>query len=498
MGEHICADRMVILYETRYTKLLGFGEKMSKVKNIGFIKSLKKISHRFSSLDRNTKLAVSLLAVLLLVGSWAFFFSKRNTSVTAPLLSNQASSSDVSADSPALKATLSYLEGVVEQKNDRGEWTTASQDVQFSNGMCIRTSGASSRAVVSFEDGSEIRLDASTEVSFDRLTQNQITIRQESGYAYHRVTGSSSRKYNVVTDNAQYESLGTAFRTIASGDEEAIEVFQSTVSETTSNKSAGEGQKLIAKSNAQPEKSGSIEQLDIENIKKDPFIIWNRERDQKSDTFKNNLGFLKDFDGPTIEISEPAENESVEVEEGATTGKINIKGKTEPKSTLSVQSKSITGSSPVTITINDDGSFETGEIQGVIGTSLFEFTAKDRLGNKTVKTVTYVFKRQVEVQEQGITLTIDKSDKKRTVTLSWSLVGISTPDGVHVLRTEDGLKPTETDLYKTITSKTTSTLTISYDDLDSTKTYNFVVCRYLEDQDSCDEFSNRASISLSE
>lgn len=470
---------------------------MGKLHSVGLLRSLKKIGRRISRFDRNTKLALSLVIVLVIVGTWALVFSKKNNTSLASIVGNDRSATE-RTESPTMKATLTYIEGVVEQKNERGEWSTATQDNSFINGTGLRTSGASSRAVVSFEDGSEIRLDASTEVSFERLSQDQVTIKQDSGYIYSRVTGSSSRKFNVITTNAQYESLGTAFRTSASGDEEAVEVFQSTVSETTSNKSAGEGQKLIVKSNARPEKNGTIEQIDIENLKKDQFIVWNRERDQKSDTFKSNLGYLKDFDGPTIDITEPTEGSSIDVENGATASKVNIKGKTEPKTTLTVQSKSVSGGSVVTVTVKDDGSFETGELDGIVGSSVFEFLAKDRVGNKTTKTVTFVFKRPVSVQEQGITLTAAKSEKKRTVTLSWSLVGISTPDGVHILMTDNGLKPTESDIYKEITKASTSSFDISYDALDSSKTYNFVVCRYLNDQDKCDEFSNRASITLSE
>jgi hypothetical protein len=438
-------------------------------------------------MDRNTKLAVSLVAVLVVVGMWAVIFHQ-NKAASPIAKSENTNTTEATVDTKDIPTKITYITGVVEVRDERGEWTKAEKDMPLRTGMGLRTTGAASRAIATLDDGTTIRLDANTEAGFKSLSEAQISIEQESGYVYNRIVSSTSRKYEVITENAQFESVGTAFRTIASGDEEAVEVFQNSVKETIKNKTVQEGERLVAKSTNNSAQEGKITKIDIEKLKEDDFITWNRELDSQDDKFKSNLGFLKDFDGPKIDITDPAAGTTIEVTADSPLGGVSIKGKTESKTKLTVQSKSLSGSAPVEVIVQPDGTFDSGILTGPIGTSVFEFIAKDEVGNTTKLNVNYVFKKQVSLQQQGIALTVKEQDGKAI--LEWGLVGMTTPNGVKVLYAEG----TDELTYKNDAKETVSSgsLTTTISGLNKNKTYSFAVCRYNVDTDSCDVFSNTA------
>lgn len=448
---------------------------------------------RFSKLSRNTKLVASLMTVLVLVGVTTIVF--RNGAVpTTDNLASKEIQVEEAASVPTIEAILTHIEGVVEYRDDKGEWSTAQKDSKILKNTAIRTTGASSRATVTFQDGSIIRLDAATEVAFETLSETRIMIMQASGYVYNRVVSAPERSFIVQTDHAQFQSVGTAFRTISTGDEESVEVFHSSVKETGLNGTAKEGEKFTAKHNNNPDKNGTVEKLDIELLKQDSFIVWNREQDKQNPNFKSSLGFLNDLDGPTITISEPTASSTIEMDGESSQGSTIIKGKTEPKAKLTVQSKSLGGSAPIEVTVQPDGSFDTGTLTAPIGTSVFEFVAKDTVGNKTIVNVSYVFKRKTVVQEQGIALTAKIVDD--SVKLEWGLVGISTPDGIKIMY-DDEPEITFEDDAKVLSDKGT-TYSIKTSELTAGKTFYFSVCRYSKVTGLCDLYSNEVELLIPE
>jgi hypothetical protein len=70
---------------------------------------------------------------------------------------------------------------------------------------------------------------------------------------------------------------------------------------------------------------------------------------------------------------------------------------------------------------------------------------------------------------------------------------MTTPDGVKVLYHE-GTEELEYKDAKTIVASGTTTTTIS--GLNKNKTYSFAVCRYNKDADTCDVFSNTATLTI--
>jgi hypothetical protein len=448
-------------------------------------------------LNRNAKLAIILVAILCIVGVWAVI-AQRSDNTQSDAISEMTTSESIpeASDADARSAKLVYEVGVVEQRDELGEWTDAIESAEFISGMALRTVGANSRAIIEFTDGSIMRLDANTEITFDQITTSRIKIEQESGYAYNRVIDGSAITYQVLTKSAQFEAKGTAFRTIATGDEEAVEVYQSSVRETINNKTVKEGQKLVAKNNVNPGADGTVSQIDIELLKEDDFVVWNREQDKSNNAFKTKLGFLTDFDGPKIDVTDPIAGSSIQVGQSESSGTVSIKGMTEKGTKLTVQSKSMTGSSPVDVTVGDDGNFDTGSISAPIGNSIFEFVAKDRVGNTTKFTVSYTFKRQVTTQQQGIVLVADTTTDSSKISLKWSLVGISTPDGLKILRVKGDAEDLENTDVHSDAAAGDSTWSEPITPSMKGDTYSYAVCRFNTATNACDITSNTVTVTI--
>ncbi len=446
----------------------------------------------FKNLPKNTKLSMALILLLVLVGFWAVLF---NENTTQEMAQNDEETVTELETAPAMKAVLSLTEGVVEIRYDQNaDWQDTKPDMAVDPDANVRTVGASSRAIIKLEDGSEIRIDANTEIVFESLTESRIVVAQKTGYLYNRITASTKRIYGVHTTNAQFQAVGTAFRTIANGDEEAVEVYQNSVKETSINLSASEGEKLTIKNPAKPSVEKTKEKLSIQLLKDDEFIVWNRELDKKNPDFSSSLGFLSDFDGPTIDIADPAAGSTIQIETEASEGTVNIKGKTEARASLTVESKSQNGSSPVAVSVNPDGSFETGSITAPVGNSVFEFVAKDRVGNESKLNITYTFARKATVQEQALLFSVTSSDKK--LNFEWQLVGLTAPEGLKIIGSQTNNPKLGSDkTYATVTSGTAISVDIDKD-FKSGKTYYFRLCRYISSTDTCDEYSNEVSIKI--
>ncbi len=441
------------------------------------------------NMSRTTVLALSLSFILILVGLWAIFFNKITTEQMAhtddPVIEQIETA-------PTMGAVVSLREGVVEYSTD-GLWDKVTDNAEIIAGMSVRTTGASSRVVITLDDGSVIRLDANTEISFETLTAARVVVKQESGYVYSRVVPSETRDYLVMTENALFESVGTAFRTIASGDEEAVETFESVVHEANSNLSAEEGEKLTVINNANPSTNKTVVRMNIETLKSDAFISWNRELDNKDNNFKNSLGFLSDIIGATVEITEPVNASTYEVTAKDGAGLVSFKGKTEAGSTLTVQSKSTTSGAVTTVEVGADGIFTTPEVIAPLGLSVFEFVSKDKVGNVNTTSITLNVIEKTTTQKQVITLT--GTEKNDGHAFNWSLEGVTDSDGVQFIFAQT---PKAQFGDPTTTSEKVSSGADKKTILNSefTGDWYFKVCRYIKESNSCDVYSNEVKVSF--
>jgi len=438
---------------------------------------------------RSIALAAALSFILIISGIFALAFDKTTTTQTDEIASSEVEELETAEP---LMATVTLSSGVIEYKTD-GIWTDVTENLEIFTGMTLKTTGAASKAIITLEDGSEIRLGADTEIKLETLTVARVVVVQDDGHVYNRVVPSEGRSYVVQTENAQFQSVGTAFQTIASGDEEAVEVYQSSVRETTTNIRAEEGDKLTVKNFSDPNKDEKVEKIDIEQLKDNTFITWNRELDLQNETFKASLGFLSDYDGPSVSVTEPAAGAALDVESDTTEGTVQIKGNTEKNAKLTVQSKSQAGSSPIDVVVGDDGNFVTPVLNAPLGTSVFEFVATDKVGNKATTNISYTFRKQTVVQEQGIALSVNDDDPDELV-FEWGLAGMTTPDGVKLVYSKNTNPTYDEDSSKYISSGSSTTLDTNK--LKSGETYYFRVCRYDDVNDKCDVYSNQVSVEI--
>jgi hypothetical protein len=391
------------------------------------------------SLNRNTILAGSLALILLVVGTLSLVLTRQNNQD----LSNEEVVT-INQESEKLGAAILLSEGTLQTKPiDSGDWEDATTETEIGQGTAIRTVGASSRAVIAFDDGSALRLDANSEAELESVTVDRIVIKHISGYTYNRVLPSEKLTYVVTSEDAQYEALGTAFKTATTGDEQSVEVYHSKVVETGLNVTPEAGEKLTVINKPKPSENGKIEKLDIEKVKSDPFLQWNRELDEKDENYKASLGFLSDITGPEVTLNSN-DGDVTLLEPSAAEGTIEISGSTESGAKLTVLSKSKSGATPVDVTVGSDGKFTTPVLSAPLGDSVFEFIATDRVGNKTTKTVRITFQRKsqpVAGNAVSFILTAVKDSDKKKISISWKLNGIETPDGVKLVYSKSA-KPT--------------------------------------------------------
>lgn len=473
------------------TKVLNVFD-IIKSKTIAGLKFMKpkNLKKQFLKLSRNAKLSIILGLILLVVGIVAFSLSSNGTGNFA----NETVNDENNEQTSTTTAKIALIEGTLQTKNDKGEWEDIDVTYEPTEGKSLRTVGATSRSSIELGDSSTVRLDANSEIQFDSLDENRILIKQISGYVYNRVSDSPDRTYILHTEDAQYESLGTAFKTSATGDEQAVEVYHSVVHETSTNEKPGEGQKLTVKSRVSPSSDGKIEKLDIEIVKNDAFIEWNLNLDKQNEAYRDKLGFLKDTDSPEINITSHTEGQTILIEPNAAEGTIEFSGTTEKSASLTAQSKSLSGSQPVAVTVGADGAFKTPVLIAPVGSSVFEFVVKDRTGNTTTKNIRISFQRKSQpVESDAITLSVSVSSTK--VNASWAYSGsITAKDGV-VLVWSKNKNPT----YGGSTSekiKTGNSASIDLSKFESDETYYFRVCEYNKSTDKCGTYSNEVSLKI--
>ena len=258
---------------------------------------------------RNRKAAITGFFVAVLAIGGAVFFLQGNTTEegsTPDVVQNSEQAPQVFVQG----AVITDLNGTVEYNVGEG-WNEVEPGQDLQEGHQLRTLD-DSRAVVSLDDGSAIRLDSDTVITVVSLTTADVTIQNETGQVYSRVTESDTRVYTVNVGEDEYQALGTAYKTVNDTEEKGVEVYHSKVKATDSEKEekeVGEGEAFFSKS-SDPELVDKVSKLDLEKLKDDEFLKWNQEKDKSEKEFSDKLGFIKDIDQPKDGDSEPAATSS--------------------------------------------------------------------------------------------------------------------------------------------------------------------------------------------
>ena len=198
-------------------------------------------------------------------------------------------------------AAITAVEGTVEYDTGSG-WVAVEQGVNLNESDSLRTL-ENSRAIITLDDGSAIRLDSNSTVTMTKLTVDEVTVDNDGGQVYTRIAPSETRKFYVYIDDQPFMALGTAYRTTNITDEQGVEVYQSTVKTMDAQEqeiNVAEGEAFFVKSKI-AEQVDKISKLDIEKLKDDDFLKWNKSLDENEKEFADKLGFLVDIDQPKKE-----------------------------------------------------------------------------------------------------------------------------------------------------------------------------------------------------
>ena len=182
----------------------------------------------------------------------------------------------------SLGAEIVWVEGGVEYKQGESDWTRASVDVELAEGDSVETL-ADGRAIINFDDGSAIRLDNKTRIVISSLQPEHVSIQNEAGQVYARVT-KSVRIFDIQAGETIYESLGTAYKTINKEEQKGVEVYESKVKVIDRDKNetiVEEGNKYLLENKADDKIENKLVKISEADIAKDVFVIWNQEQDKK-------------------------------------------------------------------------------------------------------------------------------------------------------------------------------------------------------------------------
>ncbi len=394
--------------------------------------------------------------------------------------SNPVENADDALDEPisaviSIQAiTLVELEGTAEiseitETLAGATFSELKKDDEIKENQFVRTAD-SSRAIIAFDDGTEVRLDSSTTIYIDTANAESIEITLGIGEIFSRVTESSNRTFKTNTSNDSYTALGTAFTTIQNENFEGIESYENKV-KTADQTTVDEGEAYLRDKNTSDDPI--LSKLDLEKVKTDEFLLWNRDRDLSKDEYKDKLGFLKDFEGPKLAVSAPSNNLNTEAE------KVTVKGITDKDAKVTINGVEVS-------VAGDSGGFNHS-ISLVVGANKIALVATDPAGNTSKKNLTVTRKEKVVEETPNITLVGETGTTG--IDLSWSLKeGVEAPDGYKVVYST-GVTP----VYGTDASQFSDDLGTVLPKKDG-KQYKIRICIYDADANKCANYSNEVKV----
>lgn len=210
--------------------------------------------------NRKNNRIIKILLLLVLVGVGTYF------------ISNKIDESQLASGNSFYKGQIEYIEGDVEKRTNNIGWELVEKGEIIENGDEVRALNES-RTVITFEDGSILRLDENTSIRIES-SKNKIAIILDKGTVFNNVSKSDKREYLVSSDDFQIIALGTEFlveKEINSSTK--VMVLESEVEVRDSNGDVIEkietGKKLVINNK-------EVEKTDIStDDKKDDFIAWN-------------------------------------------------------------------------------------------------------------------------------------------------------------------------------------------------------------------------------
>jgi len=388
-----------------------------------------------------------------------------------------------------LGANFTFAEGQVQIKKGT-EWINVEIGETVSANDLIQTK-ADSKAIITFDDGSILRLDENTYIEVEEANNKNIIVKQVNGQTYSRVHKSHTFEYKIKSLDTTVTALGTAFTINRNhGDDVILKVLESKVKVEKENiieendnikedlveieklEEVAEGESYIY--NATTE-IGKKDRLTYEELQ-DDFYTWNKEEDTKEN---KPLGFLEEVP-PVLVIEEPT-NEYSTFDES-----IIVKGYTDADAKVTVNEKEVE---------LKEGKFE----QAIIleeGENKINIKSVNKYNKETEELL--VITRKIKTattpsNETKASIYISGSSNDGKVYLKWSLRNLYSSKGYKVVVSENAypVYPGNTYHYKSSPSTTSDT----WSDLVNGKTYHFRVCEYLGNG-KCGTYSNDIKVTV--
>lgn len=228
--------------------------------------------------------AISILLIVVIGIAVAWLLKTKDAST------GTEHTSSLPTEQPKLGVAITLVDGTTEYMKPGANWQAATASTELKEGDSIRTLNAS-RAVLTLDDGSAIRLDAGSTIKLISLAANHVKIQQVDGTIYSRVAVNSERRYVVMTSDGTYEALGTAFTTTETETESGVQVYHSSVKTNLSSEPIDEG-KQYYKVNRAASLQGKITDIDVDGLVGNDFISWNLSEDEKDPHLADKLGIL--------------------------------------------------------------------------------------------------------------------------------------------------------------------------------------------------------------
>jgi hypothetical protein len=370
-----------------------------------------------------------------------------------------------------LAATVAYIDGSLQLKSGEA-WNALSVGDDLKAGDVIKT-GAPGRAIVNFDDGSAVRLDANTEVFIQQCDNEAIVLAQSNGQIYNRVHKSDSLIFSVLGKETRITAMGTAFTVnMNRADQVIIKVLESKVKveEKQKQEEVLAGEMAIVNQKEETVKKSTLAYGELQ----DDFHQWNKTEDVKIEA---PLGFLAEVP-PVLKITAPVDGGETYSANIDVTGKTNGTKLYVNGNEISISEGQFKKSVALSLGKNVIAVKAVNEFEKITETSIIVYK-KEKAEEPVVKPVS-----------SGISLSGALVDGK--VKLSWSLSNMTSAKGFKVVYNESGNPVYPGDTYHYLSDP--GARSDVWTGLKAGKTYYFRVCEYLSGK--CGVYSNQVKIAI--
>lgn len=440
------------------------------------------------NLSKKQLIIGSAIAVAVAIFGVSAYFAFTHEDKQAPVASEQT-------EHAHMGASVLLIDGSAYRSTDGESWDELAASDSLKEGDYVRTEPLS-RLIINLDDGSAVRLAESTTVQLTSLEADNIQINNQAGQVYSRVV-TSERSFAVVVEETSYAALGTAFQTINTAENKGVQVLQSKVQAEETEVDEG---KQYYKSHANSELVEKVTDVPVDELKNDAFMLWNLEQDEKSDEFKDKLGYWE-------KVKSSVEEQPAEEEDSPSAG-ISLSGSKSDKGTVlswtATGLNTAEGFKIVRSTSTSSPVYGKDEAVFVSGKSRSYTWGTSKAGTYTYRVCRYVpssstcnfYSNPVTVESVyiapeavvpgAVTLSVDGSG-----TLSWTFAGTA-PHGFKVVSNTTGNPSYPKDSIHYGTSPYTFKKTTS-------GTYYFKVCKYTASGDisgGCTDYSNQVQYTI--